>query len=602
MIQTIKEYTPNELEAEAIRLFNAERSSWQDGAAFVTDKDQYIMRNVVKKARKNYFGIFNNPIDPINNRHKIFIPLTEWTVDTMLKNIDIDTKDIDVKAKNSSSFFAAQLYRFILKKKLDDIEFGETLNRLLRGATIDGTGFLKAYELNNKLVVDVVDRMNLVYDPSVRSLDESSGIQERFVMPLPKFMDLKLPNSEFVKGSTNIDRVGTDDNTGSNTTTEIPYVEVFERYGYLPKFTITGEEEDKDVYVYTKTTISGINDNSIVHKIEEIKDHPFGDFKLKEVPNRMDGRGVPEMLFDIQAYLNETVNLRMNKARVVQMGLFKIRGNVTPQQFRKLFSTSAIKLDENSDIDRLETGSIDQSSYNDEEKAYQWGTRVTGTTQEDEIAGNRPATNALIQQQGVSKGYNLRMEGLFINLAKFIEKKMIPIINKELTKEEIVRITGDQDSLKEIDMKLVKNKVFNDINNMPTRERIAVTPEIMAQMIEKEMEALSEMGDSRYIEMTKEIFDPEYNIEISVGDEEMNKAVIAQSLTSVMGILAQNGMPTKDVMKELFDTLGLPADKLIKDQPQSSPAVEAQIKGANAEEATLAGGLPENVPTPTPNV
>jgi len=598
------EYTPTDQESEVIRIFNSERANWQDGDVFVTDRVQFLMRNIVKKARKNYYGIFNQENDPVTRRKKIFVPFTEWIVETMLKNIDIDTKDIVVKAKNPSAYFAAQIYRFILKKKLDDTEFGKILNNLLRNVAIDGTGFLKASRVDGKLRIDIVDRLNMIYDPSVKTLDDSSGVQERFVLPIPEFRELKLPNSEFVTGTTTVDRMGTEMSTGKNATTEIPYVEVYERYGYLPKFVITGKEEDRDQYSYMKAIVSGLGKSTVFHTVEEIENHPFGEFKLKEVPNRMDGRGIAEMLFDIQAYINETVNLRMNKARVVHMGLFKLRGNVTPQQFRKLFSTSAIKLDQGADIDPLVMGSIDPSSYRDEEQAQQWGTRVTGTTQEDEIAGNRPATNAIIQQQGVSKGYNLRMEDLFLNLAKFIELKMMPIINKELSKEEIVRITGDLDDLKEIDKKLVRNKVFKDIEEMPNRERMQVTPQVMEKMIQEEMDAIGEMGDSRWIELTKDIFNTEYNIEISPQDEEMNKAAVAQQLTSIMGLLAQNGLPVKDTLKELFDTMGLPAEKLTKEQPQKSPVAEAQAarvaggaQGAPATPAT-AGQLPENMPTP----
>ena len=164
------------------------------------------------------------------------------------------------------------------------------------------------------------------------------------------------------------------------------------------------------------------------------------------------------MLFSIQAFLNKVVNMRMNKASVVQLGLFKMTGNVTPQQFKRLFTTGGIKLDGNSDVNPLDTGSIDPSSYKDEEMAYLWGTRVTGTTNEDEVAGNRPATNALIEQQGARKGYSLRIEDLMLNLGKFIEKKLIPIIKRELKEhpDEIMRITGDPSVFKKLDEEIAR--------------------------------------------------------------------------------------------------------------------------------------------------
>ena len=590
------DYSPTPEDSEVIRLLNAERDNWRDGAVFVTDKVQFIMRNVVKKARKNYFGIYQQENDPITGRRKIFIPFTEWIVETMLKNIDIDTKDIDVKARTTDDILASQIYRFILKKSLNDIEFGETLNAMLRRCAIDGTSFLKAEEIDGKLVVSVVDRLNMIYDPSV-TLDDSSGIQERFVIPKPEFDELDLPNSEFVAGTTTVDRMGVEMSTGKNTTTEIPYVEVYARYGFLPDFVLTGKDEDMNSYSYMKAIVSGLDSNTVVHTIEKVDNHPYGDFRLKEVPNRGDGRGVPEMLFNIQAYLNEVVNIRLNKARIGQTDLYKLFGNVTPQQFKRMFASHAIKLDEQSDVVPLQTGPVDPSTYTDEERAYTWGTRVTGTTNEDEVQGNRPATNALIQQQGVSKGYNLRMEGIFLSLSKFIEKKMMPIINKNLTDKEVVRITGDLDDLKEIDQKLVKNKVRNDIAEMPLSKRMNVTPEVMQEMIAGEMKALEGQGDNRYVEIAKEIFSTNYDISITPADEELNKAVMAQSLTSVMGILAQSGLPIKDTLKELLDTLGLPAERMIKDQPEETPA-QQEAQAVQADQATVASGGVENIPFP----
>ena len=140
---------------------------------------------------------------------------------------------------------------------------------------------------------------------------------------------------------------------------------------------------------------SGLESESqaILHKVKEVKNHPYQEFKFKEVPNRMDGRGPVEMLFDIQAYINEVVNTRLNKSRIVHLGLWKLRGNITPQQVSRLFTTGAIKLDQTSDIEPLNTGSIDPSSYRDEEQAFSWGTKVTQSVdQTDQPARDRKST------------------------------------------------------------------------------------------------------------------------------------------------------------------------------------------------------------------
>ena len=590
------QYTPTDEEKEVIRIIQSEKTNWEDGHVFVVDKVQFIMKNVVKKARKNYFGIFNSPKDPVTKREKIFIPLTEWTVETMLKNIDIDTKDIDVKARNTNAYLKAEVFRHILKKKLDEINFGQTLNRWLRRVAIDGTAYLKAYEEDGKLGVAVVDRLNMIADPSVECLDDSAGITERFILSKPEFDELNLDGKEYVDGVTSIDRTGIEAFSPSVQSTEIPYVELFERYGYFPEYVITGKEDDKKTFFYGKATVTGLNGTPVVHNVVKLdeEENPYGEGKLKEVPNRLDGRGIPEMLFNIQAYLNEVVNTRMNKARIVQLGLFKMKGNVTPQQFAKLFTTGGIKLDQSSEIEAMNTGSIDPSTYKDEEQAYQWGTRVTGTTNEDNQAASRPATNALLEQQGASKGYNLRIEDLMLSLGKFIEKKMLPIIKKEMLadKGSLVRVTGDPKIFEKLDESLIRNQVYKNIESMsPTEKQMMRDSGVdMEMFVQQGMEQMKALGEDRYIPIIEDLFDIEYDIKVVTSDESINRSVMASMLQNTLGILASSGLPVRDTLKELYDTMGLDGEKLIQDQPVQLPQQGALQQGGPE---TVANSMPQ---------
>jgi len=590
------QYTPTDEEKEVIRIIQSEKTNWEDGHVFVVDKVQFIMKNVVKKARKNYFGIFNSPKDPVTKREKIFIPLTEWTVETMLKNIDIDTKDIDVKARNTNAYLKAEVFRHILKKKLDEINFGQTLNRWLRRVAIDGTAYLKAYEEDGKLGVAVVDRLNMIADPSVECLDDSAGITERFILSKPEFDELNLDGKEYVDGVTSIDRTGIEAFSPSVQSTEIPYVELFERYGYFPEYVITGKEDDKKTFFYGKATVTGLNGTPVVHSVVKLdeEENPYGEGKLKEVPNRLDGRGIPEMLFNIQAYLNEVVNTRMNKARIVQLGLFKMKGNVTPQQFAKLFTTGGIKLDQSSEIEAMNTGSIDPSTYKDEEQAYQWGTRVTGTTNEDDQAASRPATNALLEQQGASKGYNLRIEDLMLSLGKFIEKKMLPIIKKEMLSDKgsLVRVTGDPKIFEKLDESLIRNQVYKNIESMsPTEKQMMRDSGVdMEMFVQQGMEQMKALGEDRYIPIIEDLFDIEYDIKVVTSDESINRSVMASMLQNTLGILASSGLPVRDTLKELYDTMGLDGEKLIQDQPVQLPQQGALQQGGPE---TVANSMPQ---------
>jgi len=596
------EYEPNIGEKEAIKITLSEKQNWEEGAVFVTDDTQFMMRNVVKKARKNYLGFFKNAKDPITGRNKIFIPFTEWVVENVLKNIDIDTKDITLKAKNSSkmAYIKSEILRMLLKEELDRMRFGKTINGMLRRCTTDGTSFLKLEEEDGELNICIVDRLNTIFDPSIEKIKSSSGFTERYIYTKPEFDKLNLDNASEVKG-TQVVGNSTDAFNPDSNSSEIPYVELYQRIGWFPKTCLTNSEDDKDTYFYGKALISNIETKPIVHSIEEIseEDYPYQDFKFKEVPNRADGRGIPEMLFNIQAYLNEVVNTRLNRSRVTSLGLFGLKGNITPQAFKRLFTTGGIKLDQSSSVELIETGRVDQNSYLDEDRAYAWGTRVTGTTNEDQQNPNRPATNALIEQQGTSKGYNLRIEEIFLDLESFLQTKVLPAIVKKLKKRkgEIQRITGDPEILKKIDEVLVENMVNAQLNQMISMGE-QVMPGMDVLMKQQAMDELAKQGGDRYVPIIDELLDSEYDVKVVITDENINKASMAQALQGILGTLASAGMPIKKTIRELFDVLGLPADLMTEDMPQVSPvAQQAQIT-----QGQQMGALDQSMPQPSETV
>lgn len=586
-------YSPTQQEEEIFSIIQNEKTAWEEGEAWITEKVSFLMRRVVKKARKNYFGIFENEFDPVTGRRKVWIPFTEWTVEAVVKNIDLDTKDIRVYSKKGDHKSEA-LFRQILRHYLDKMHFGKTLNKLLRYLSIDGTAILKAYTDGKDVKISLIDRLNIICDPSAESLDDSAGILERNVLTIAEFQrygkQIGLKNIDAVNGISNVDRTGFE-RLNTNVRSEVPYVELYSRYGYIPKRLITGGEEEG--YVYAMIIVSGLDDNPVFHKAQEVKTHPYQEFKFKEVLNRFDGRGIGEMLFNAQAYVNEIVNTRINTNRINQMGFWEVRGNITPQQLKRLFQTSAIKTNQEGDIQRLPTGSIDQTSYTDEQVAYSWGQRVTQSQREDEISDNRPATNALIQERGANKAYDLVMEEIMLNLSKFLEEKVVPLIQKSLSQGELISITGDPGDLMKIQEPFVRNYVYQKmIDFKEANGFVPLSREQIEEQIEVINQELSSQGNRRFVEYTKEAFSTEYNIHIEPREEQINLSVMANQLVQVIGILTSSGVDTKEVTKELFSVMGLDADKLT--QNMQPPMKQGDFAKAPQEQ--------EMVPKPVENI
>lgn len=598
-------YEPTDAEKEMLRIMLSEKSAWEDGEVFAIEKLSFIMRNIVKKARKNFYGVFDEEVDPVTQRKKIWVPLTEWVVENVIKNIDIDTKDIHVEPMKSESSVSAEFFNFILRNRLEKAQFGKTLNANNQNIVVDGTGFLKAWKEDGELKITYQDRLHILVDPAVSCADESPSIIEENVLSLPEFQQYTdWKNIDAVKGSKNVDRSGIAElGIGSTSReSEVPYVRVYERYGYAPKFVLTGDEKDRDEYIYVLAVASELDSNPVIHQIKEVKKHPYQDFKFKEVLNRFDGRGIPEKLLSIQEYVNETVNTRLNTARIVQLGLWRVGAGVTTKQLKELFSGSAIRANQG-DVERLNTGTIDASSYKDEEVAYEWAKRVTQTTNEDEVAASKPATNALIEERGANKGYDLIVENIYLNLAKFLKEKVVPIIIDTLKDGEIEKITGDPQAIAKLEEPFVRNLVRSKNSQafMETGQYLYQSAEQEQQAIVQLMQEMNKQyGNKRFIPILKQAFDTDYEIRIDPAGDVINKGVLAKQLTDVMNMLLGAGVPItelKDVAQELFDTMGLPGEKLVEKIGTNQPMMRTAV---NPNEVGNTSGPIEATTVPKP--
>lgn len=569
-------YTPTPQEQEMIRIMEKENTSWREGQVWVTDRVGFWMRQQIKDNRRNYFGIFEQEFDPVTGRKKIFVPLTEWTVENVDKNIDVDTNSIHADPMKPDASVAAEMLNYILRNRLEEAGFGKILNMVTLNMIIDGTAFMKAWKETGedgkaKLCLAYQDRLHMILDPSVQEMEQSTGRMEENIITLPEFQNDKAyddwANRDAVIGEVSVDRTNMMMNKSSTSSSEIPYVRIYERYGWAPKFVLTGKEEDKKKYVFVLSIASELGTNPVIHLIKEVDQDPYGTFKYKDVLNRFDGRGIPEKLQPAQQYMNETVNTRLNTARVVQLGLWRIDPSVTSKQLKDLFSTTAIKAPMGQ-IERLNTGTVDASSYKDEDVANDWAKRVTQTTNEDEVAASKPATNALIEERGANKGYDLIIENFYLSLAKFIKEKVIPIIIDTLEDGEIERITGDSEALQKLEAPFLRNAVrqANQDAMMMAGRPLYNSPqeeEMMMQQLSQELTA--QYGNKRFIPIIKEAFDTEYEVRIDPAQDVVNKGVLVNELNSVMGTLISAGVPIgemKEVIQELFDTMGLPGQRL----------------------------------------
>ena len=243
-----KNYSPTDVEREAINIVRLEKQRWEDAVAFVTEQIAFKMRDLIRVCRKNFYGIFDYPYDEATGREKLWYPLTEIFVNAAVKNFDLDTKDVGFRAKNDKGYAMTDITRAVVRDWLDKINFGEVLDETERMLAIDGTVVWKTFEREKKLIRVNCDLLNIYIDPTSPSIQKAYRFTERSlqypddIARMSGWKNTKIPIMVPVPGLPRTDPVYNQLNIYSN----IKMVDVYETWGKVPKWIVPGEESYKN--------------------------------------------------------------------------------------------------------------------------------------------------------------------------------------------------------------------------------------------------------------------------------------------------------------------------------------------------------------------
>ncbi len=618
-------YTPTPAEEKVTTFVQKNYASMKDQLAFVTERVAFDMVNIVKRARKNYYGIFDVQNDTVTGLEKYWMPLTETIVETVRKTVDIDSKNFQIYTKNQVLPGWAKIQQHVFYDKLRRIRWGPKLNDIIARAIVDGTGVLKACkEWDPKLkkwvrVPQAVDRLNFLCDMSADWLTDAPVKLERFIMTPDEFKtyDKVWDNVQYAVPVKDVSRVDDLQAGGQSalafTRQETPYVVGFEAWGKLPLDILTGNEADRMEVFDGHAVVSGISGikgtNVVVHLVEKNPD-PFGlapyqEIRMRKCPNRWDGRGVPEQLFGAQEYGNMVVNLRKNNAQILQNGLFKakIGRGITSEVVAQAVAGGIIPVYDMDDLESLPVQDVRQSSYLDEDRITGWAQRQTfasdavqGAAQPASIA----ATTATIQDRNSRNAFDLIDEEFGMAFSQFFENFILPYLPEEYDAEETIRITGDASDLATLDEAYVNHVVNGQVLDY-VKEHVSVpTPDVVEREKKRALDKLRRMGRNRWLKLTKELNDQEYGLEVVVVNERIDRALIVQQLKEMYASAASNPNSKYDpdkIMEETLRLMGLDTGNLAKDRAATPAEILAEQlygkpQGAGAAQKNAAAVAP----------
>lgn len=582
-----------DIEGEIITTMKKEKTSWDEEEFFVTDRVAFLMRNLIKNCRKNYWGIFKKQTDPMSGKKKIWVPLTEWLVETTVKNTDIDSKDLNFKAKKLKSIGLIPLVRNIVKHWVDENFFGEDLNEMERQLAIDGTVVWKTWEEGGKMVKEWVDLLNFYIDPTAKSIQQTPAVIERAVITSHAFgqMDAWWKKDD-AKVETGIHP--TDRDLSSFSTSETKMVEVWERWGLMPKSWITGLKKDIEEMIEGHVVVSSLERNPVVHYVEENKKKdsqgkivkPYEECWLRRVPGRWHGKGIPEMVLQLQTWLNIVVNIRINRSFISQLGIWKIkRGRqITPKMIKRLAANGAILVQDMEDIEQLTMQEASQSSYKDEETIVTWAQRITSAFEVvtgEEMPASKPATTAVLQMKSAQSAFVLIKEGIEFFLQRWLKRHGLPILTKKIKKGDIQRLTGSYEEMRALDERIVNHMVYKKLDEM-TKEGQLVDPFDVQRERIKAVDKLRKMGDDRFFKLLQTIDFTEFDADFYVTDEKIDKTVMTRDLISLIGMAPQYA---DVIIRQVMDIIGADINQFEEAKRQIAAQNGGQMPIAGQEQS-----------------
>lgn len=590
--------THNSSEQAAITMVSSEYNQWRDATAFVTPKIAFNIRVLLETLRKNYYGIFDEPNDPGTGQKKIWIPLTESVVDSIVKNIDLDSKDINIRAKVPRAVGLSSFVRSLVKNELEEIQFGEMLDEMERFLCVDGTVVWKTYIVNNdkgkEIKVKRVDLLNFFLDPTAPNVQETTVI-ERAVMTAEEIrsMDGWEKTDDLIGGN-----VSRNDALLSNTTNSTPgaadLIEVFERWGLMPESMITGDEKDTDL-IHGHIVVSGTNGVPCrVHLIDENTEEdgegniikPYEECWYMKGLNRWHGRGPAEKIMMLQIYLNTIMNIRITRSRVAQLGIFKIRksSGITPQMLSKLAANGAISVNDPSDIEQMVIQEASQASYQDEQNISSWAAKVTSAFESitgEGLPSSTPATNAVIENRMAQSQFVMVRKGVGMFLQRWLKRHYLPKLAKTITKGDISRMHGEPEDIRKFDEAMANGMVKAKVDEMVAAGQIPTKDQILNER-DRVRARLAANGPERFIEIMKSPDMTEFDVAIDITNEEIDKGVLVQNLMqamSIAGSIPDSGVDISAVISQVFDIMGLDSSNLKKKESSVAPAPQAQAQG-----------------------
>jgi len=448
---------------EIYKIIEEEIRSYMEDPVEISDGHHYLQSKLIKRihvyANKVYPG---GKVDSQGN-YKYWFDVQDPRIDSEVKNIDFDTKDILLYSENQKDNVAVIIANLAIDQWMKETKVYSKIN----DAVEEGSGWGNVIWKKIKGGFEKLDPLNTyVINTTAKTLEDSPVI-ERHVLTQSQ-MRAKSESWDQAKMEEAITSGGNKSFSSQKDTnkkeTQIPYYEIFERNGEISIHDLkeaqgkSGSEADKKKYVYAKVVVCGLEksegggsaDTTYVLYAKELKSGiPYKEYHRGRYKGRWWREGLYEILFDIQTRANEIGNQIAQGLEYSSKIVLKSSENLLVENIMTdIMNGDIVKSKDLSQV-KLEIPGMAQL-VTDWNNLMILADKLANSYEvvQGETSSNVPFRSTALLNINANKLFNFLREKLAGALEEVFEEWICPQLLEDIKAKDILTLTGDPEYLK----------------------------------------------------------------------------------------------------------------------------------------------------------
>ncbi len=451
-----------------------EIDNYIDGQVQISEGYNFSTYKLIKRVMLYANNIYPTGKVDRQGKYKYFFDIMSPRIDSEVKNIDFDTKDVMFFSETYKDSLPIFIGNLALKDWMKENEQSVLLNNAIEQSTGWGNIVWKKIKGGYELA----DLKNFyVINQTAETLEDSPVIERHILTQsdLRAKKDVWENVDDVIKtcGSKTLSTVQGQVETAK----EVKYYEVYERNGEVSEKELFEAQDkeggDEDKYLLAKIIVAGLDntetEGSYILFADEISEMPYKEYHRGRYTGRWFRQGLYEILFDIQTRANEIGNQIARGLEWSSKTIFRSSDKLIAQNIlTDMQSGDIIKsIDLQQVVTRME--GFDQLIA-DWNRLMQMADRLCNSyevvTGESLPTGTPFRLGAMINQNA-NKLFDFIREKLSIAVESVFQDWVLPNILKDLKRKEILKITGDSEIMDRYYQMLVDGWYVQNLVSLP---------------------------------------------------------------------------------------------------------------------------------------